>query len=238
MYKIIGGGILLLLMVTPSVIVGMDDSITIKPSTPNGDNGWYLSDVYVTFHAFDPPEDSSGLAYIYYRIIKVGEEEPPWEKYEIEGFVTRYNFTVHLAEDGRYILEFYAEDHVGNTGHIHSTSEIRIDKNSPNGNIIIPKDGYIYLFGRESFKNPFGYTLMIGSINIGVDAIDEISGIYRVHFEIQDDKGVYSGDDTTSPYNYMFLKHYALPTDCILTVNLRDIAGNSIDIQREFVKWL
>lgn len=238
MYKVIGGGILLLLIMIPSIKVAIDDSITIEPSTPNGDNGWYTSDVYVTFHAFDPPDDSSGLAYIYYRILRVGEEETPWETYEIKGFVTRYNFTVHIEEDGEYIVEFYAEDHAGNIGPIHSTSEIRIDKSLPDGDIIIPRVGYVYLFGREYFRNPFGYTLVIGSIDIKVDALDETSGIYRVHFEIRDDKTVYSGDDTTIPYEYLFLKHYIMPTNCILKVDIRDVAGNTMDLQKEFVKWL
>ncbi len=230
--------ILSTLLLAPS-ISGVDDSITIDPESPNGENSWYISDVYVTFHAYDPPLDSSGLAYIYYRIIETRGEEPRWERYEIEGFTTEYDFTVHLDKNGRYIVEFYAEDHAGNKGPIHSTPEIKIDKTPPTSEIIIPKDGYIYLQGEELMENPFGGTLILGGINVRVDASDETSGVNMVHFEFSDGSRVYSGDDTEEPYIYMFLKTYLKPTSCTLRVFAKDTAGNiGVEDNISFKKWL
>ncbi|HDM67084.1 MAG TPA: hypothetical protein ENG62_01695, partial [Thermoplasmatales archaeon] len=141
--------VIILIPMVSTTTIGVDDSITIDPSEPNGENGWYISDVQVTFHAYDSPLDSSGLAYIHYRITKNGEESE-WQHYEIEGFTTEYDFTVHLSDDGVYLVEFYAEDHAGNKGPIHSTPEIRIDKTPPMSTITVPKEGYIYLNGKES----------------------------------------------------------------------------------------
>ena len=89
----------------------LDDIITLDPTDPTGENGWYVDPVSVTFHAHDPPSDSSGLYCIKYRVItEDGDDDPEWETHFIDTYCTDYDFTVTLDDDGFHTVEFYAID--------------------------------------------------------------------------------------------------------------------------------
>ena len=87
---------------------------SLDPSTPDGENGWYVSDVNVTLNATD---DISGVNITYYRV-NSGE----WEV---------YNSTFIISEDGDDILiEYYSIDNADNQETIKQAS-IDMDQTTP-----------------------------------------------------------------------------------------------------------
>ncbi len=93
---------------TPPVTICILD-----PTMPDGDNGWYISNVEVTLNATD---DISGVNVTFYRI-----NEDVWIKYS-EPFL--------LENEGYYLIEFYSIDNVGNKEEVKST-EVQVDKTKP-----------------------------------------------------------------------------------------------------------
>ncbi len=123
MKKILTIGIILLLIGVFNLSEGkttFDDSnppvttCSLDPPTPNGENGYYVSNVTAILNA----TDDSGVNITYYRLY--GEE---WQI---------YNNPFVISEDGNDILiEFYSIDTIGNIEEIKSKS-IDIDKTPPN----------------------------------------------------------------------------------------------------------
>ena len=66
--------------------------------------------------------------------------------------------------------------------------------------IIKPRDGYLYVFDRETIPTIFGNIIIIEGITIEADAYDE-DGIDRVEFYID---GVLKNTDTDSPYEWLW----------------------------------
>ena len=93
--------------ITPPVTTASFD-----PPEPNGDNGWYVSNVTVKLNA----TDNTGVIATYYRI-NGGE----WKTYD-SPFV--------ISEDGMHTIEYYSYDYVGNIEDVKS-STIYIDKIPP-----------------------------------------------------------------------------------------------------------
>jgi len=94
---------------TPPVTI-----ISFNPHEPNGENGWYVSDVTVILNASD---DSSGVNITKYRI-----NGSNWQTYT-EPFI--------LDFDGKdNLIEFYSIDNVGNQEEIKS-DVIDIDRTKP-----------------------------------------------------------------------------------------------------------
>jgi hypothetical protein len=87
----------------------------LNPEAPNGDNGWYTTEVQVTLNAVDN-ESGSGVDKTFYRI-NGGE----WQS---------YSAPLTLSEDGEYTVDYYSTDLVGNTEEPKSTS-LKIDKTAP-----------------------------------------------------------------------------------------------------------
>ncbi len=80
------------------------------------------------------------------------------------------------------------------------------DTEPPTVEILSPQQGYIYFRNKELF--PFVTTIIIGDIDIEVEATD-LCGVDRVEFYIDDQK---MGTDTTAPYTFAwtqnaFFKH-------------------------------
>jgi hypothetical protein len=80
------------------------------------------------------------------------------------------------------------------------------DTEPPTVEILSPQHGYIYFKNKELF--PFVTTIIIGDIDIEVEATD-LCGVDRVEFYIDDQK---MGTDTTEPYSFAwtqnaFFKH-------------------------------
>jgi hypothetical protein len=178
---------------------------TLNPAAPNGENGWYTSDVTVTLTATDNQKVDS-------------------IKYRIDGgsWLT-YTAPFSIGIEGEHTIEFYAIDSVGNEGAIGSV-EFKIDKTAPTASINVPQAGYIYFFGRELmprilFKDK---ALIIGGLAAEASASDSTSGVYVVKFN---EDGTTFGEDTSAPYQVPL--PFSLFASHELTVTAVDMAGNS-----------
>ena len=96
---------------------------SLDPPTPDGENGWYVSDVIVTLNASD---DMSGVKEIQYRI----DGGPVWT---IPG---DYGTFVLDIEKDNLPTEYWAIDNAGNE-ETHHIFTIDIDKTAPNINCTI-----------------------------------------------------------------------------------------------------
>jgi hypothetical protein len=178
---------------------------TISPAAPNGNNGWYTSDVTITLTATDDYKVDT----IYYRI-----DGGSW---------LTYTSAISIGIEGEHTIEYYAVDQVGNVGSIGSVS-FKIDKTAPTASINIPQAGYIYFFGRELmpriiFKEK---ALIIGPLVAEATGSDATSGLYVLKFN---EDGTTFAEDTSSPFQAplpfsMFGSHE-------LTVTAVDFAGNT-----------
>ncbi len=94
-----------------------DTIIHFKPALPNGENGWYVSNVSVNLTATD---DLSGVNATYYSLDG--------------GNFVKYtgNFTVN--KDGTHVIQFYSIDNRGNSESVKEAM-IKIDKTPPSINI-------------------------------------------------------------------------------------------------------
>lgn len=108
-----------------------------------------------------------------------------------------YNWITTIVSDGSYLIMVNATDYAGNTDSNESSSFI-IDNTKPIINLERPR-GYLYIFDRKIIPLLFDRTMIIGSITIEVNATDNLSGIDKVEFFI-DEESKYN--DTTSPYNW------------------------------------
>jgi len=103
-------------------IVSFDDdttppvtTISFDPPEPDGDNGWYVSNVTVTLNATD---DMSGVDETYYRI-----SSGAWYIYE-----------------ANFIIEYYSVDNAGNEEEVKS-AELYIDQTRPSVYIGLNESG-------------------------------------------------------------------------------------------------
>ncbi|TXK74376.1 hypothetical protein FU659_29590 [Paenibacillus sp. N3.4] len=119
------------------------------PAQPNN-NGWYKSDVTVTFSAYD---NLSGVAGTEYRIN--------------DGTWTAYSGPFTITAEGKNLLEFRSTDNAGNVEQVKSIT-INIDKTSPVISIVLDKT----TLGAPNHK--------LVTVNAAVDANDSISGIASV----------------------------------------------------------
>ena len=89
-------------------------TISFNPPEPDGENGWYVSDVTVILNATD---DVSGV-----NITKYSIDEAPWENYT-ESFI--------LNKDGDGLLiEYFSIDNAGNTEPVKNAT-LDIDRTKP-----------------------------------------------------------------------------------------------------------
>ena len=198
--------------VAPAIVATLD------PATPDGCHDWYRSPVTVTLTAIDNKE----VATIYYRI-----DNGPWKT---------YTAPITIDVDGEHIVEYYAVDEVGNPSEIDSVS-FKIDRTAPTVTITAPEAGYIYLFGRQLFRNPFGGTIIIGGITFQASASDATpgSGLDYVTFDING----YTYEKANSPYEIWWHKFDLLPKKYTLTVSAYDDACNKAsDATLDFTHWL
>ena len=91
---------------------------TLTPGTPDGSNGWYVSDVKVKLEAEDPEVAgvSSGVDVIKYKI-DTGSEQT-------------YTGEITISADGEHTVYYYAIDNVGNA-EAQKSVNFKIDQGSP-----------------------------------------------------------------------------------------------------------
>ena len=140
--------------------IGVDDTPptsthTIIPAVPDGEHGWYVSDVTVEFETNDGTEDwQSGVDRIEYRInggdVKTGD-------------------SVTLTDDGSFDVEYRAVDNVGNEEAWNAVITINIDQTIPTVDLKWEASGGI-----------MGWT-----VTFTATCSDDTSGMNRVEFFIE-----------------------------------------------------
>ena len=170
-----------------------------------GDNGWYDSNVTVIFNASDT---LSGVNYTKYKI-----DDGDW---------IVYNGKLDIGSDGNHIIYYYSVDNAGNV-EAEANFTFKIDKNAPSVSITVPKDGYLYLFGREIMPTMFGKTKIIGKLTTVATASDSLSGVQSVYFKLD---GKILWIDFNAPYEVELPKAHPRGVHT-LTVTAYDNAGNS-----------
>jgi len=171
-------------------------TISFDPPEPDGENGWYVSDVNVTLNA----TDNDGVKTIYYKI--PGDD---WKNHSGD------SITILLDHDCLTgLIEFYSVDNAGNQEEIKS-ADIKIDQ--------LPPD--IQLWYEVMGGNP----LKGWDIEITAYVTDNCSGVNgdRIEFFLNGGfQSVVSGSGPT--YTWSF-KYYG-DLDITIGVYCCDIAGN------------
>jgi hypothetical protein len=88
---------------------------TISPSSPDGNDGWYITDPTIHITASDP---DSGIAAIYYRV-----NSGPLSNYDPSGILVPFQ--------GLNTIEFYSVDNVGNIEYPHHQIDVKWDNVPP-----------------------------------------------------------------------------------------------------------
>ncbi len=153
---------------TTNIVVSQDLApvtvCNINPPTPNGKNGWYISNVTISLSA----NDRDGIKVTYYRI-----DNGEWRQYKEP---------INLISDGIHILDYYSIDIVGFEENI-KTVIVKIDKKLPSISIDRPKDA-IYIFDREIAR--FFKPIIIGKITVKAKVYDEMC-IEKAYFKINNE---------------------------------------------------
>jgi hypothetical protein len=176
---------------------------TLKPLEPDGEDGWYVSDVKVTLEANDPyvKDVSSGVAEVKYRI-----NDGPVET--LHGYGGTFLLT--QEHDGKDVLvEYWAIDNVGNEETPHNTFTIDMDQTNPTVELDYE------VTGGNQIK---GWDLLFTAT-----ATDKTSGMSRVEFFFN---GLYQ-ETVVGPgptYEWGFTYHGGL--NLIIRADGYDIAGN------------
>ena len=157
-------------------------SYTLDPALPNGENGWYVTNVTVNLTAVDP----DGIDYTKYRING--------------GSWITYSSPFKIMSDGVNLVEFYSVDLLGHAENIKSFT-VKIDKTNPTISLQRPRFGYLYLFDREIMPLASGITFSLGRLTVTASALDSTSGIGNVTFYTD---GIPQSIDLQSPYQWIW----------------------------------
>ena len=143
----------------------------IIPSQPNGINGWYTTDVTISFTVIN--SNASNYISTFYSI-----DGSDWQI---------YTSPIKLCDEGVHIIRFYSVDQYANTSEPVKNLTIKIDKTPPHLSVDSPKSGCIYIFGIRIWERKGSNApIAIGGIKISVNTTDKISGIEKVEFLIAD----------------------------------------------------
>jgi len=150
------------------LMIGADDtppvsSYTLNPAAPDGDNGWYVSDVEVTLTAVDP---------------EIGCEQPGSDVKEIKYKIGDGSWQTAPGNEVTFIVDNDADDlliqyyAIDNIGKVESTNSFTIDMDQT-----IPEIAEVEW---EAFQDPPIYGLWY--VTFTCDATDAMSGMDRVEF--------------------------------------------------------
>jgi hypothetical protein len=171
------------------------------PSAPDGESGWYTTNVTLTL---TPRDAHSGVHTTSYKV-----DNETWKTYASPRVLTR---------EGAQTFTFYSVDAAGNMEPYH-TRTIKIDRTPPVASILHPAEGTLYLFGRAILPALGGRILILGGITVEVNATDAVSGLTRVEFFVDD---TFLDNDSTSPYTWDLTR---LVGRHVLMVKAYDTAG-------------
>ena len=145
---------------------------TLNPPEPNGENGWYVSDVTVTLNATD---DMSGVNATYYRINN-GE----WETYEVPFVINESNY---------YVIEYYSVDNEGNVEDVKSAS-FKVDSVPPvTTAYVVGNSIRFFAIDNMSGVNWIEFRIDGGSVQIGNSITIVVDGTHQVDFHSIDVAG-------------------------------------------------
>jgi len=189
----------------------------IDPSTPNGENGWYVTSVEVTLSATD---GGSGVVSTWYKIDT--------------GYMQLYSAPFTVEEVGEHIVLFYSIDSAGNqeteksvTFKIDQTPPVTtsvIDPSTPNG-----ENGWY-----------------VTSVEVTLSATDTTSGVDETRYKLNDGSWTtYTAPFTITDDEYtleFYSVDYAGNEETVKSVNFKiDQTAPTIDLTVEktgLVKWL
>jgi hypothetical protein len=177
-------------------------SITLNPSSPDGNDGWYRSAVTAMLSATDPDGDATTT---YYRI-----DDGDWNEYT-------WPFTVR--EHDQHTISYYSVDTEGNEETPHSKT-VKIDGDAPEITLHKP-GGNLYIFNREIMPLPRGRTIIIGQISIEATVTDPAtSGVDSATLYLDGTaKGMFQEDISYVLDETLFGEH-------TITIEAYDVAGN------------
>lgn len=147
----------------------------------NGD--WYASNVTVTLNATDA---TSGVSEVSYQV-----DNGTW---------TTYTGPFTLTENGKHNVSFYAIDNAGNEEEEQLVA-VNIDKHKPSLTVLRPVEGRLYLWGQDTISTVSGTTVIVGAIQVEVNATDNVSGIDRVEFYVDSEL---QNTSTQAPYTWLW----------------------------------
>ncbi|HDN50259.1 MAG TPA: DUF11 domain-containing protein, partial [Thermoplasmatales archaeon] len=184
--------------------VGGGEPVTvchIAPEQPDGNNGWYVNPVTVSFEATD---EASGVAFTKYRV-----DGGEW---------TRYEEPFELG-DGLHHVEYYSTDNAGLAENV-KTKEIMVDLHPPEISIEKPKN-WLYIADRAILPLPGNRPIIIGRITMIASASDaRTSGMQNMLLYIDGDLKADGNDHVQyMPEGIMMGIHR-------VTIVARDVAGN------------
>jgi hypothetical protein len=194
------------------IVVGSDgtapmSSYSLRPAEPDGDNGWYESNVTIKLTAYDPYHNdvSSGVARIEYQI-----DGGLWQIYPGSG-------GFKLTTDGQHTVNYRAIDKVDNVEEEKTLPIIKIDKTKPT----------IFMSYNVTEEHPL---MNRYKLTFYVDASDATSGLNRCEFYFNELIQVTiegPGPQYQWSYNYSALPHV------IVKAVVYDVTGNDISDQIE-----
>ncbi len=168
---------------TASILVSQDlapiTTCYLEPPSPNGNNGWYTTDVTVSFEA----TDGDGIRTIYYRI-----NEGEWNE---------YTMPFKLSQDGIYVIDYYSIDSIGMKESV-KTIVVKIDKTAPSIDVKKPRNA-LYIFDREIM--PFVKTIAIGKLTIEAKSQEVTSGIDTTIIKINNEIKETAGEEISYTWN-------------------------------------
>ena len=153
---------------------------TINITGKKGDNGWYTGNVTIKLQAHD---NLTGVKKIYYRI-----NNATWKEYSSQ---------FKISKEGKHFVEYYSIDEALNKEKVKNVT-IKIDKTKPKVDIVTPREKRLYIFGRDVFPT-FRMTIIIGKITVLANASDNISGIAKVSFLVDNEEKI---NFTKPPYEW------------------------------------
>jgi hypothetical protein len=189
------------------IAVGSDgtapvSTYTIRPVEPDGNNGWFTSNVTVNLYAYDPDvhDVHSGVAKIEYQI-----DGGIWQNY------TAGSGGFKLTTDGQHIVKYKATDKVGNVDAEKTIPVIKIDKTKPAIDMFYQVTDFTFIQGWE--------------LTFTVTANDMTSGMAYVEFYFNEFLQITvsgPGPEYTWIYNYTHLPNVQIKAIAY------DVAGNNI----------
>ena len=152
----------------------------LSPSMPNGNNGWYVSNVGVILQ---PIDNLSGVNLTKYRI-NGGE----WLEYS----------SLVLGQDGIYFIEYYSIDNAGNEEEIKSI-EVKIDKSKPYTNALLSPS-------MPNGNNGW----YVSNVTLFLQAYDDTTGIDEIFYNVNGSWCEYVHEVKISSEGINTVKYYSI----------------------------